>query len=207
MGRWSRYTDTDAGHLPHGMEPMGYDADAEVYLYRDKDGSVWASASGNRYGNLSLVTKAPVSRRHTTASTRPSISLPRDNVKHDTKISSPTSPTEFATDKLLHRSKALHPNATPAPPYVNPETRFIDFAQLPDLKDPKKEQEKTGGIEGLLSSMKRGLSVRKPKGVSIPAPQMADQGAIRLDHGPRRDRFQRDGHRYRSGASSRRGTV
>ena len=54
MSRFSRY-DTDEERLPEGMSRVGYDADTQVYTFRDSDGSYWESAPGNQYGNLTRV--------------------------------------------------------------------------------------------------------------------------------------------------------
>ncbi|ORY66232.1 uncharacterized protein BCR38DRAFT_340146 [Pseudomassariella vexata] len=58
MGRWSQY-DTDEERLPSGMERIGYDADEEIYTFRDSDGSIWQSAPGSRYGQLRRVSGPP----------------------------------------------------------------------------------------------------------------------------------------------------
>ncbi|KAJ3532019.1 hypothetical protein NM208_g8625 [Fusarium decemcellulare] len=52
MSRFSRY-DTDEERLPEGMERVGYDADSQVYTFRDADGSYWESAPGNHRGSSS----------------------------------------------------------------------------------------------------------------------------------------------------------
>ncbi|KAI1188709.1 carbohydrate-binding module family 50 protein [Nemania serpens] len=57
MSRWSAY-DTDEERLPEGMQRIGYDADSQVYTFRDTDGSIWESAPGNRYGKLRRVADA-----------------------------------------------------------------------------------------------------------------------------------------------------
>ncbi|KAI0476822.1 carbohydrate-binding module family 50 protein [Xylaria cf. heliscus] len=54
MTRWSEY-DTDEERLPEGMQRVGYDADTQVYTFRDADGSLWESAPGNQYGRLRRV--------------------------------------------------------------------------------------------------------------------------------------------------------
>ncbi|KAM7206131.1 hypothetical protein V8F20_002913 [Naviculisporaceae sp. PSN 640] len=51
MGRWSHF-DTDEERLPDGMKRVGYDADTQVYTYRDTDGSYWEGAPGVQYGKL-----------------------------------------------------------------------------------------------------------------------------------------------------------
>ncbi|KAI0191536.1 LysM domain-containing protein [Xylaria flabelliformis] len=58
MSRWSQY-DTDEERLPEGMKRIGYDADTQTYTFRDADGSLWESASGNRYGQLRRVASEP----------------------------------------------------------------------------------------------------------------------------------------------------
>lgn len=54
MSRFSRY-DTDEERLPEGMSRVGYDADTQVYTFRDADGSYWESAPGCQYGQLTKV--------------------------------------------------------------------------------------------------------------------------------------------------------
>jgi hypothetical protein len=54
MSRFSRY-DTDDERLPEGMTRVGYDADTQVYTFQDSDGSLWESAPGNQYGQLTRV--------------------------------------------------------------------------------------------------------------------------------------------------------
>lgn len=57
----SRYTelDTDEERLPEGMLRVGYDADTQVYTFRDADGSLWEGPPGSRYGHLTKVADAP----------------------------------------------------------------------------------------------------------------------------------------------------
>ncbi|XXG96847.1 Biotrophy-associated secreted protein 2 [Hypoxylon texense] len=57
MSRWSQY-DTDDERLPDGMQRIGYDADTQIYTFRDTDGSIWESAPGNQYGQLHRVSTA-----------------------------------------------------------------------------------------------------------------------------------------------------
>ena len=42
----------DDYRLPEGMKRVGYDADTRKYYFRDSDGSLWESAEGNQYGEL-----------------------------------------------------------------------------------------------------------------------------------------------------------
>jgi len=51
MGKWSKY-DSDRERLPSGMRRIAYDADTQVYTYRDRDGSLWEGAPGSTYGTL-----------------------------------------------------------------------------------------------------------------------------------------------------------
>ncbi|KAK1775195.1 hypothetical protein QBC45DRAFT_14068 [Copromyces sp. CBS 386.78] len=58
MGRW-KDLDTDAERLPENMTRIGYDADSQVYTYRDNtDGTIWEGAPGATYGKL-LPVKPP----------------------------------------------------------------------------------------------------------------------------------------------------
>lgn len=54
MSRFVSY-DSDEERLPEGMTRVGYDADSQVYTFRDADGSYWESAPGCRYGQLTRV--------------------------------------------------------------------------------------------------------------------------------------------------------
>lgn len=54
MSRFSHY-DSDEERLPEGMVRIGYDADTEIYTYRDADGSYWEGPPGSRYGQLTKV--------------------------------------------------------------------------------------------------------------------------------------------------------
>lgn len=58
--RRSYGTDNDGDRLPHGMVRVGYDADSQIYRYRDVDGSTWHGPAGHRYG---VLTKAGANRR------------------------------------------------------------------------------------------------------------------------------------------------
>jgi hypothetical protein len=68
MGRWS-HLDSDEDRLPAGMSRVGYDADTQIYTYRDSDGSFWEGAPGCRYGKLHRVRSAPP---------LPSVQIPND---------------------------------------------------------------------------------------------------------------------------------
>ncbi|KAH6993701.1 hypothetical protein EDB82DRAFT_499728 [Fusarium venenatum] len=46
---------TDEGRLPPGMERVGYDSDTGKYTFRASDGSLWETASGMEYGELTRV--------------------------------------------------------------------------------------------------------------------------------------------------------
>lgn len=58
MSRFSRY-DSDEERLPEGMTRVGYDADTQVYTFQDSDGSLWESAPGCEYGQLTRVSSLP----------------------------------------------------------------------------------------------------------------------------------------------------
>lgn len=49
----------DEARLPEGMERVGYDADRQVYIFTDEDGSYWESEEGNRYGQLHRQGQSP----------------------------------------------------------------------------------------------------------------------------------------------------
>lgn len=51
--------DTDDERLPEGMVRVGYDADTQVYTFRDTDGSLWEGPPGCQYGRMTKVTNAP----------------------------------------------------------------------------------------------------------------------------------------------------
>ncbi|GKU06842.1 hypothetical protein FLAG1_09775 [Fusarium langsethiae] len=47
--------DTDRGRLPEGMTRIGYDSETGVYTFRAADGTLWESAPGIQYGELTPV--------------------------------------------------------------------------------------------------------------------------------------------------------
>lgn len=51
--------DTDDERLPEGMVRVGYDADTQVYTFRDTDGSLWEGPPGCQYGRMTKVADAP----------------------------------------------------------------------------------------------------------------------------------------------------
>lgn len=51
--------DTDDERLPEGMVRVGYDADTQVYTFRDSDGSLWEGPPGCQYGRMTKVANAP----------------------------------------------------------------------------------------------------------------------------------------------------
>ncbi len=77
MSLWSRL-DTDEERLPDGMLRIGYDADTQVYTYRDEDGSIWEGAPGARYGTLRrrANSKSPPPTAETGSSIRETASPP-----------------------------------------------------------------------------------------------------------------------------------
>lgn len=73
MGRWS-HLDTDEERLPEGMSRVGYDADTQVYTYRDAAGEYWEGAPGVQYGKLFRVR----SSYREAAPPLPSVTIPDD---------------------------------------------------------------------------------------------------------------------------------
>lgn len=51
--------DTDDERLPDGMVRVGYDADTQIYTFRDTDGSLWEGPPGCQYGHMTKVADAP----------------------------------------------------------------------------------------------------------------------------------------------------
>jgi len=141
MGRWSRYTDSDTDLLPDGMRRIGYDASTASYTFRDRDGRLWTSAPGTRFGELKLITKAPSTHKKTGSHSSTATSTTDDELCD--------SPTEMKSPKKLHSAKR---HEQPAPAYEKGR-RFTDFGQLDEVTS------KEGG--GLLDSVKRSLSVKR----------------------------------------------
>ncbi|PSR76865.1 hypothetical protein BD289DRAFT_167831 [Coniella lustricola] len=51
--------DSDQERLPEGMVRVGYDADTQVYTFRDVDGSLWEGPPGCQYGHMTKVANGP----------------------------------------------------------------------------------------------------------------------------------------------------
>jgi hypothetical protein len=87
-----RWDNDDDERLPEGMVRIGYDADTQIYTFRDADGSLWEGEPGCRYGKLHRVS-APTP-------TRTSANLP----------STASSPVEKAEDRSRRQSQKLDAN-------------------------------------------------------------------------------------------------
>jgi len=134
MGRWS-HLDSDEERLPPGMTRIGYDADTQIYTYRDSDGSHWEGAPGCKYGKLHRV--------QYTAPPLPSVHIP-DNVAgdeqpytlHDYDSDEETSIDDFIDEKKQFNEKEIalptSPGKAKLPSPTNPE---------PSPNRPKKQPE------------------------------------------------------------------
>ncbi|KAK4114401.1 hypothetical protein N656DRAFT_767371 [Canariomyces notabilis] len=87
-----RWDNDDDERLPEGMVRIGYDADTQIYTFRDADGSLWEGEPGCRYGKLHRVS-APTP-------TRTTANLP----------STASSPVEKAEDRSRRQSQKLDAN-------------------------------------------------------------------------------------------------
>ncbi|SPQ22678.1 48f9a77f-bdbc-45b7-8cf8-497a92e24739 [Thermothielavioides terrestris] len=140
MGRWS-HLDSDDERLPDGMVRVGYDADTQVYTYRDRDGSYWEGAPGCKYGRLYRVQPAPLPRPRAHSSSSDSESDSEDDSDSPNSPKNNTEKNKITTDeKTPHRTQPdpapahlslphkarLHHHATSPAPQNKP---------LPDLPD------------------------------------------------------------------------
>ncbi|KAJ7190191.1 hypothetical protein GGX14DRAFT_546952 [Mycena pura] len=56
MGRWTQHDEPDSSRRPaEGMVRIGYDSDTQRYYFRDQGGSVWQSAEGAQYSEMTPV--------------------------------------------------------------------------------------------------------------------------------------------------------
>ncbi|WPB06704.1 uncharacterized protein RHO25_011363 [Cercospora beticola] len=84
MASW-RYDRDDDQH--HGMNPVGYDADTQVYTYRDDQGNYYQTEEGTgRHGNLNY--------SHTSANVAPQSgfngeNIPAEAIENDWKMMKP----------------------------------------------------------------------------------------------------------------------
>lgn len=58
MNRWSQFAE-DPQRLPEGFVRISYDADTQVYTFRDSNGTLYRGTSGAEYGTLT-----PISSSH-----------------------------------------------------------------------------------------------------------------------------------------------
>ncbi|KAK4099028.1 hypothetical protein N658DRAFT_498841 [Parathielavia hyrcaniae] len=149
MGKWSDL-DGDDHRLPEGMTRVGYDADTQVYTYRDSDGSHWEGAPGSRYGRLHRVTSAarPLPRAripafHSTVDKRPfRLNILHDHgQKNDQNDSIPASP-----------DKAKLPNPNPLPHHSSPAPgtakTLADLPSSPTKADTNADPDSTSLLSG-----------------------------------------------------------
>lgn len=93
--KWDYY-DTDEERLPEGMIRIGYDADDQVYTYRDADGSIWEGAPGCKYGGLTKISSPPRSRQSRDSETTSQAGKGQDN---ESSISGQDPPPEYSETK------------------------------------------------------------------------------------------------------------
>ncbi|KAF8877881.1 hypothetical protein BD779DRAFT_1803816 [Infundibulicybe gibba] len=90
MGRWT-YKDEDSYRLPEGFTRTGYDADTQVYTYRDQDGRFYEGAPGASYGLLTPLAMPSRASRHKRSQTVPLVSHDSHRfASPDTHWSNPT---------------------------------------------------------------------------------------------------------------------
>lgn len=117
MGRWS-HLDTDEERLPEGMTRVGYDADTQIYTYRDSDGSHWEGAPGSQYGKLHRVSQAE-------APPLPSVHI-SDDIEGDEQPYVLHDP--FADDDDDHDSEKTYGEKTPS--LAEPRRAKVNYTSL-----------------------------------------------------------------------------
>lgn len=174
MARHSEFADGPSAHLEYGLTHVGYDADRETHSYQDRNGDIYESEQGNRYGPL----RRTYSVRSTTSPTTTS-----NKHKPSTSISSTSSkPTSTGgesrrkmPDWLRGGKTTADDNNTPPPAYT-PRRRFTSFDMLPpSLMEDERPAQQSHGIrrnqslrreqaprqESVLQKLGRSLSVKK----------------------------------------------
>lgn len=106
MPNYSQY-DEDEYRLPENMTRIGYDADAQVYSYRDACGKLHQGAPGNRYDVLRPVTDEP---HYPTAA-----SYLEAHKEHHNSSSSSSSPMTSSLIPGMCPIRTHYPNLSPTP--------------------------------------------------------------------------------------------
>jgi hypothetical protein len=141
------------------MERVCYDADSQVYTFRDADGSFWESAPGNQYGELTEVgTGTEASRQFRLRNPQffPSPS-PRPAAAADTFTEAPRdtfAPHETFDEILSERAAARR--AADQRAGNNQETRSCLNVLLPPVKSVKTIL--TGSVSKTLGMAKSAFS-------------------------------------------------
>ncbi|KAK3681656.1 hypothetical protein B0T22DRAFT_299872 [Podospora appendiculata] len=142
MGRWA-HLDTDEERLPDGMTRVGYDADTQIYTYRDTDGSYWEGAPGSQYGRMHRV-KGPDAPR------LPNVHIPDDiegdeqlYVLHDADVDTDYDDEGFGSETALTAPKKARLSESHQPSRLHQQAGKA----LPSLPDKTADSSTTTGSD------------------------------------------------------------
>ncbi|KAJ4496204.1 hypothetical protein C8J55DRAFT_496059 [Lentinula edodes] len=177
MSRFTQYSE-DSTRLPVGLQRIAYDADTQQYTFRDENGRLYYSASGESYGHLTTVGSAaragevamtepkpkPQKRSQTSPPTLPAPKsfydiLPPESIASAGSTTSlksspsPSSPSPSSSPTSPSSSSPTSPRPTPSP-----RSRFIAAAKRSTIPRMPRMQSVVQGL------MRREVTVGKRRG-------------------------------------------
>ncbi|KAJ3806507.1 hypothetical protein F5876DRAFT_26740, partial [Lentinula aff. lateritia] len=141
----------DSSRLPVGFQRIAYDADTQQYTFRDENGSLYYSASGEEYGQLSILRSAA---RAEAASTEPK---PKRSQTAPSSLPAPKSFYDILPPESIGSagSTTSLSSSSPTSPSRSPRSRFIAAAKRSTM--PRMQSV----VHGLV---KRSVTLRKKQG-------------------------------------------
>ncbi|KAJ3716627.1 hypothetical protein C8R42DRAFT_645272 [Lentinula raphanica] len=164
MSRFTQYEE-DASRLPEGFQRVAYDADTQRYTFRDSNGALYQSASGETYGKLTPLSdpsRVEAWRYDETGKARERLEVSTSKLSfHDilpphaiTSARSSSSPTSPSTPTSSNSDSSY-----PSPSSLSPRARFVEAARRSTL--PK--------MQGVVHNLRRTvtLAARKQSGSGV----------------------------------------
>ncbi|KAJ3920526.1 hypothetical protein F5877DRAFT_17016, partial [Lentinula edodes] len=171
----------DSTRLPVGLQRIAYDADTQQYTFRDENGRLYYSASGESYGCLTsagngsaargseVPTTEPKPKRSPTSRSSPSLPAPKSfydilppesiaSAGSTTSLKSFPSPSSPSSSRTSTSPSSSSPSSSSPCSTPSPRSRFIAAAKRSTIPRMPRMQSVVQGL------MRREVTVGKRRG-------------------------------------------
>ncbi|KAJ3899287.1 hypothetical protein F5879DRAFT_977338 [Lentinula edodes] len=179
MSRFTQYSE-DSTRLPVGLQRIAYDADTQQYTFRDENGRLYYSASGESYGHLTSAGNGsaarasevpmtePKPKRSPTSRSSPSLPAPKSfydilppesiaSAGSTTSLKSSPSPSTPSSSRTSTSPSSSSPTSS-SRSTPSPRSRFIAAAKRSTIPRMPRMQSVVQGL------MRREVTVGKRRG-------------------------------------------